>query len=606
MPVERCSRRQLLRWVGWFGTANAAVYAVILLRYLWRYPFSSDLIGNIYILLAFVGHAAFLAFLPLILLVIPLLLVWPLRRPVTAIAVILASIVAGLLLLDTNVFAQNRYHLTWLTFAILERSTLAFGGLFLLVALAFESMLSGLVWRRLTTGAPPLRGRWPAIVFAGCLIVSQFVHIWADAVGHTPVVQFTRYMPFYMAGKAKSILRQLNLVDPDQVQNRRALYRSVAATDGELNYPLNPLHCRSDNTTLPNILIVLMDALRPDTVLPGLMPEVAGFSRNAAQFTQHFSGGNSTRMGVFSMFYGLPVTYWQSFYALQRSPVLMDQVRDNGYQMGLFSAIGFGSPTSSDRTVFVSWPGLPSHGDDVRISEQNRRTTDNWLAWLKTRDARQPFFGYLHYTPPNSEMSAEKLADAVLPIDTRFESNPGAQDAWMRYRRAIRTLDDEFGRVMDSLQSESLVDDTIIIVTSDHGNEFDDNGNGYMGNGTAFSSAQLLATMIVAWPGREPAEYRHRTSHYDLPVTLLQDVFGCDNPPRDYGIGRNLFAGDSWSWIISGSYSGHAIVQPDQVIISHPGGYVEVRDQTYRPISEPKLDAAVIEDSMESQSRFFK
>ncbi len=607
MPAEKPSRRDLLRWVGWFGAANAAIFAVILLRYLWGYPFTGDLLGNLYLVLAFAGHAAKLAFLPLIIIVIPLLLVAPIRGVVVAAAVILTSIAASLLILDANLFAENRYHLSWLTFQIMEWSTWFITGVFFLIGLVFESLLAGIVWRRLTTGSLPLRGRWVGVGVAACLLISQSIHVWADAVGHTPVVQLTRYMPFYHAMKAKRMLGRLGIVDAEQVQQRRLLSRSSDASDGELDYPLQPMRCTADPETLPNILLVMIDGLRPDVIAPELLPELAAFSQRAARFGQHYSGGNSTRMGLFSLFYGIPGTYWQSFYALQRSPVLMDQVRDNDYQMGLFSAIGFGSPFSADRTAFVAWPGLPAQAAGKSILEQNARTTEDWLAWLAERQSARPFFGYLHYAPPKPEMTGRLTTEAAsaLPLSDWFRGDPDIEEDWLRYRLAMQSIDGEFGRIMKSLQSRELSDETIVIVTSDHGSEFDDNGLGYKGHGTAFSRPQLLSMMTIAWPGREPADYSHRTSHYDLPVTLLQDVFGCDNPVRDYSVGKNLFSGESWSWLLAGSYNAKAIIEPEQVIVSHPGGYAELRDQNYRPAGDLEVNAAVVKEAMEAQGRFY-
>jgi membrane-anchored protein YejM (alkaline phosphatase superfamily) len=87
---------------------------------------------------------------------------------------------------------------------------------------------------------------------------------------------------------------------------------------------------------------------------------------------------------------------------------------------------------------------------------------------------------------------------------------------------------------------------------------------------------------------------------------LLQDVFACTNPPGDYAVGRNLFSGESWPWIMAGSYTAHAIVEPEQVIVSHPGGFVEVRDADYRSVSGAQLDASLIQDALEAQRRFLK
>ena len=58
--------------------------------------------------------------------------------------------------------------------------------------------------------------------------------------------------------------------------------------------------------------------------------------------------------------------------------------------------------------------------------------------------------------------------------------------------------------------------------------------------------------------------------------------------------------------MIAGSYNSHAIVDPDRVVISHPGGFVEVRDRNYRPISGSELNTDLIREAMEAQGRFLK
>ena len=42
---------------------------------------------------------------------------------------------------------------------------------------------------------------------------------------------------------------------------------------------------------------------------------------------------------------------------------------------------------------------------------------------------------------------------------------------------------------------------------------------------------------------------------------------------------------------MAGSYNSHAIVEPDKIIVTNPGGFIEVLGPDYRPDSELKLDA---------------
>jgi len=379
---------------------------------------------------------------------------------------------------------------------------------------------------------------------------------------------------------------------------------SLDTADGQLNYPLNPLNCKAADASLPNIVIILIDALRPDSIDPELTPTLAAFRADGLRFSQQYSGGNSSRMGLFSMFYGLPSTYWQAFYDVQRAPVLMDEIKARQYDVGLFSAVGFGSPALIDRTAFAGWPDLAEKRDDLSGTDRNKVATADWLRWLGQQSGDRPIFGFVYYDPPADDMTTDP--SEPLPMDDRFTHNDKARKLWRQYRLAIRMLDGEVQTVLDSLRERNLLDDTIVIVTSDHGYEFDDNGIGHYGHASNFSKVQLHATLMMHWPGKSARAIDYRTMHHDLPVTLLQDVFGCENPPSDYSVGRNLFSGESWNWMMAGSYTSHAIVEPGRVIVSHPGGFVEVMGSDYRPAQDKTLNAQLIQDSLEAQRRFLK
>jgi membrane-anchored protein YejM (alkaline phosphatase superfamily) len=597
-------RRQLLRWTGWFAAANTAVYAVVGQRYLWYYPFPDDWPGLVYVGLVLVGQFAVLAGIPLVLILTPVVLMLPSRRLVRTIGVLLASVGLSLLFLDTNVFAEQRFHLSRLVMELFEWFTWVMLAVIFIIILFFQSMLAGIVWRNFATAPGYRGGKWVAIGLIACWLGGQGIHIWGDAVGHTPVTQFTRFMPLYFPLHAKRDLARLGWVDPEQVRKQRMLRGSVGAGDGQLQYPLQPMDCRAA-ADLPNLLIILIDALRPDAIHSELTPNLQAFRASGTSFSQHFSGGNSSRMGIFSLFYGLPSTYFQSFYDLQRPPVLMDQIKRLAYDVGLFSAVvGFGSPMQIDRTVFAGWPDLQEERSDLSIVDRTRVVTDDWLNWFSNYSGERPFFGFIYYDPPAAEMAG--AGQVPLPMDDRFTDNPKAWYEWRRYRQAISVVDTQVGRVMDSLRKRQVLERTIVIIASDHGYEFDDNGLGYIGHASNFSAAQLRATLMIHWPGKPAIEYTQRTAHHDVPVTLLQDVFACSNPPREYSIGRNLFSGESWPWMMAGSYTNHAIVQPDQVIVSGPGGYVEVFGAGYRPVADFDLDPGLIREALEVQRRFFK
>ena len=163
-----------------------------------------------------------------------------------------------------------------------------------------------------------------SVVRVPCWSCGRAIHMWGHATARVPVLSFTRYLPVYFPIKAKRRMSQLGLVDHEVVERERLLRKTSAPDSGQLHYPLQPLVCSADKATLPNILFVVVDALRPDKISPESTPRIARFAAEVLRVSNHYSGGNSSRMGFFSMVYGLPSTYWQAFNDTQPQPVLMD------------------------------------------------------------------------------------------------------------------------------------------------------------------------------------------------------------------------------------------------------------------------------------------
>jgi membrane-anchored protein YejM (alkaline phosphatase superfamily) len=594
-PTRPPTRGTLLRWIGWFSIANAALYGLVGLRYLLAFGMPETGLALIYVALAFIGQFALLGWLPLMLLLGPLALLVPRKGLLMAIGVPVAAAALTILTLDTNVFAEYRYHMSALTAQIFETSTWIFAGIIFCVALLFEALLAGNVWQRVVASRGR-KGIWlaAALVLAWC--GGQGIHIWADATAYAPALGFNRYMPVYFPMKATRLMARLGLIDPGEVERARLLRKAGAQDSGQLRYPLNPLACEMDDARLPNILFVIIDALRPDRISPENTPRIARFASEGLQFQNHYSGGNSSRMGLFSMFYGLPSTYWQAFNDTQRQPVLMDQLTARGYEITAFSSVGFGSPSRIDRTVFAavdpeSLYAAPRGGD------RNVDITRAWHQWFEKHSApERPWFNLLYYDPGNA---ASETGESMVAPRTLAEREAA-------YMHGIKAADHELQEVLAVLDAKTGQRETLVILASDHGYEFDELGLGNIGHGSNYGPWQLRSTLIMRWPGREPQVYTHRSAHQDLPGTLLREVFGCSNPLSDYSSGSNLFDAQSWEWMIAGSYNSHAIVEPDKLIVSYPGGLVEVLGPDYRPKAGLRPDPARIEATLLEMRRFYR
>jgi membrane-anchored protein YejM (alkaline phosphatase superfamily) len=395
---------------------------------------------------------------------------------------------------------------------------------------------------------------------------------------------------------------RLGLLDRAQAREHGLVTALGRPPDGVLNYPQAPLRCGPDSPTL-NVLLVVIDAMRADALTPVGAPRLAEFARGAIRFDRHYSGGTVSRGGMFSLFYGLPATYWDAFAGLARPPVLMDLFRQNGYQLGLFVATPVYRAVGLDRTALARVPNLrmqtvsPHRGS----SWKDLTLTEEWHDWLNRSDPSRPFFGLLYYDSPLAFGPPDNY-HPVIPVP------PGASTQarkHLRYLTAVHYVDSLVGRVLDDLERRKLLEHTVVIVTSDHGMEFDESGQGFTGHGTAYSGVQLHTPFVLRWPGRSPGRVVRRTSHNDVAPTLLAGLFGCENPPADYASGQDLFSDTQWDWLIATSYSDFALIEPERVTVVYPTGY-EIRDQNYRLVPNPKLSRDVVRAALHEMSRFYR
>jgi membrane-anchored protein YejM (alkaline phosphatase superfamily) len=599
------TRGILFRWSGWFALANALVFGLVSLRYFGGNAPADTALAWIYLVSVYIGHHVLLTVTPLFLLATPLIVIVPRRRVVTAAAIVLFALMIALMMLDSLLWSQSRFHINALTIRILGWQSWVFAGVIFGIGLVFEAMLAKSAWNWVL--APKKRhGGLAAALCALMIVVSQGIHAWADAAYYVPVTGLGQALPVYKGVTAKSLMTRTGLVDV-AASRERELARRVAqdfegASGRQLRYPLKPLQCTGGEGL--NLLFIIIDSLRGDIVTPELAPRITGLAaERGVDFRNHFSGGNSSRMGMFSLFYGLPPGYWSTFSSLQRPSVLIDELQAREYQLGLFSSATMYRPVVLDRTAFANVPNLRmvTEPESDPAWKRDRKLTGEWFDWLDRRDPHRPFFGFLFY-------------DAVMgrnfPPDHPLRPAPPAghpqPEEFGKYLAAVNSVDGVIGTVLDDLRERGLLERTVVLISSDHGEEFGESGEALEKHGSGYTRYQLVTPLVVAWPGRDGGvAYEHRTSHYDIVPTLMQDLLGCSNPASDYSVGHNLFDRQPWDWMVAGSYYNYAVLEPDQITVTFPNGLYEVRDWDYHLARDPQFRGSVLEAVSEQNARFY-
>ncbi len=173
------------------------------------------------------------------------------------------------------------------------------------------------------------------------------------------------------------------------------------------------------------------------------------------------------------------------------------------------------------------------------------------------------------------------------------------------YLNSVHFVDGLVGRVLDAMRRRGLLESTIIVVTGDHGEEFNDNRLNYWGHNSNFSPPQTHVPLVLHWPGRGPRAYTHTTSHVDVVPTLMGAALGCDAPTEVYSNGRSLLDTSPRPYVVAANYIGIALIEPERITEMDYYGRFHIVDRRYRELPDASLPSAHLQQAMEDMARFY-
>jgi uncharacterized protein len=470
-------------------------------------------------------------------------------------------------------------------------------------------------WRVLLTRAgrlPSLHPRGTAAALA-LLALALLEHGWfayADLTSRVDVLKAAQLVPLYQPLTVKRLARRLGV---DVVE-----LPAVSQGKSSLVYPLAPIRA-SPPARRPNIIWVTLDSWRFDMLSAELTPNLTELASRGTLFRGHISGGNSTRHGVFSMFYGLHASYWKPVLYERRGPVLISRLRELGYRFAILSSTSLSWPEFRS-TAFVDiadsvkddFPGPTRDRDRAQVGELAARLDAAGdapvFAWLLIDSSHAPYDfdeATARVRPYAENVSYGALRDLKGNAEARRLLKA-------RYQNGVAYADGVVGDLVKLLQARSLLDKTIMVLTGDHGQEFFEHG--YFGHNGAFTPEQTHVPLIIYDPERAPGVVDRRTSHADLVPTFMQ-LLGVDNPPSDYAAGESLFSeGSGDRGVISCGWDECARIDDNGFIVfsteSYGAGRVSVRDSDYREAADASAALANRRTEllavMREMSRFLK
>jgi uncharacterized protein len=481
-------------------------------------------------------------------------------RLLAALAIVLSS--AGLMFIksDLMIYDLYRFHFNGFIWNLMTTkgglaSLGTSGGTYVSIAgsVLLVAMIQTIFWI-ISVRHPQFKlARISAIVIwilAPILFVIQgLIYGISDVKNIGAVLDTAEVYPFYQHVLIRSLAARYGM-DIERRHDHR-----LSVDTARLHYPLQAINYQSVNHP-PNIVIFAAESLRWDRLTPEIMPNSWQLGQQGSLFTQHYSSGNGTREGLFGMFYGLYGSYWASFLHAQQSPLLMDRLQSLGYQFDLRTSAKFSYP-EFNKTLFAKFSLADLHEADESMSPWQR---DEWnasqqIAFLKQRDRSKPFMSFFFFEstharydfPDQAVVASPYLGDVNYWGMSRASLQPRIGEFKNRYSNAAHWIDMQIGRVLEELRTQGLLENTIIIITGDHGEEFLEKGN--WGHNSTFVEEQTHVPMVVWMPGRTHAEIEHVSSHLDISPTLLQ-ALGAPADASSYSLGRNIYETQQRDFIV--------------------------------------------------------
>ncbi len=316
----------------------------------------------------------------------------------------------------------------------------------------------------------------------------------------------------------------------------------------------------------PNILVIVVDTLRADHLSAygygrPTSPNIDRVAQQGVLFENAFSTSSwtlpshaSLLTGRYPHEHGAEVDYFNSLY-----PTVAEALRDRGYRTAAFSANqtwftvprGFGPGFLHFEDFFHSVADMvartlygrkteqfvlvPLGYEDYPGRKRAEEVTRETLRWIE-RDTGRPFFAFLNYfdlhdpylppQPYRSRFSRTKNPGGIInTLHSRYYPKltpEQLQDEMDAYDGAIAYVDAHIGRLLSGLEQRGLAANTLVVITSDHGESFGEHG--LLTHVNSLYREVIHVPLVFYWPGHLPTSLRLSLSigNVSLPATLME------------------------------------------------------------------------------------
>jgi len=315
-----------------------------------------------------------------------------------------------------------------------------------------------------------------------------------------------------------------------------------------------------DNVTpssTPDIYFIMVESMRADTITPEITPFLYELQRDCQQLGKTWSGSNATHLSWFSLFHSRLPIFWRS--ALESVPdpetykgsiplqilskagydIQIRAVCDLGYKD--FGMLNFGTGTNLASIMEFPYPKSPLY--DISLSEREAKHFQAVISQVSSKEEGKTF-SYIALDAPHYNYYWHRDFDVPFKDymeNVYFPINPSKEEVLSikkRYWNSCAWIDSQIELLVNHLKEQNRYDNSIIIVTGDHGEEFQEEGGWF--HCSCLHPEQTNVPILIKWPkslGQTPTHTN--ASHTDIMPSILA-ALGVDNPELETLAGKNL------------------------------------------------------------------
>jgi arylsulfatase A-like enzyme len=312
----------------------------------------------------------------------------------------------------------------------------------------------------------------------------------------------------------------------------------------------------------PNILLVSIDTLRSDHLHcygyeRETSPNIDALAAGGVRFSQMVSSSSWTLPAHVTLLTGIPPHHHgvvvDETRLDPRVTTLAEVMREEGYQTAGFVSVAYLLPRYGFEQGFETYDysiAIDNQAINAVTSPVMEKLTTEWLSQRSGEDRQKPFFVFLHLYDVHFDFIPPEPFDQMFnpdydgPVDGRDfvdsdlynpDMDPRDYEQLLSlYDGEIRLTDHHLGRVLDHLRTSGELDNTIVVVTGDHGEEFFEHGR--KGHRMTLFEEVVRVPLIIRYPPRIPAGtvVDDQVRLMDVSATIL-DLAGVD-PPSEFGM----------------------------------------------------------------------